>query len=65
MSNTYNYRGTVREGFHGGRSVKLRETKTMWIAENGERFRKSTGSRIRNTSFDTTRLILSSIEKDQ
>lgn len=64
MSGAFNYKGQVNQVF-GTRSIKLRETKTLWISESGEKFRKSTGVRIGNGPFDTTRLVLSSVKVAQ
>lgn len=64
MSDVFKYQGEVGQNY-GTRSVKLRETKTLWVSETGEKFRKSTGSRIGNGPFDTTRLILASVKVSQ
>lgn len=64
MSEVFKYKGRVDQNY-GSRLVKLRETKTLWVSETGEKFRKSTGSRIGNGPFDTTCLILSSVRASQ
>lgn len=45
------------------RTVKMRQTKTMWITESGEKFRKSTGSLIGGGIWALTKLDLDSIKE--
>ncbi len=56
----FTHKGRVRQVW-GSASVKFRETKCFWISEAGEKFRKTTGSRVGNGTWDCTRLDLNSI----
>lgn len=56
----FTHKGKVGRVWGSG-TVKLRETKCFWISETGEKFRKTSGSRVGNGSWDCTRLELNSI----
>ncbi len=45
------------------RTVNMRQTKTMWITESGEKFRKSTGSLVGGGIWDHSKLDLDSIKE--
>lgn len=45
------------------KTVNMRQTKTMWITENGDKFRKSTGSLIGGGIWCLTKLDLNSIKE--
>lgn len=56
----FTHKGKVGSAW-GKRAVNLRETKCFWISESGEKFRKTSGSRVGNSAWDYTKLDLNSI----
>lgn len=58
------HKGMISECYRP-REVRLRETKTQWISECGQRFRKSTGAAVGSGVWSSHRLDLNSIREIQ
>lgn len=58
------HEGIITEHYRP-RQVRLHETKTQWLSECGERFRKSTGAAVGSGVWSSHRLDLRSIRKIQ
>ena len=58
----FTHKGVVQTGhWSTERTVKLRETKTLWVDDDGKKFRKATGSLVGGSFWNTTRLKINTI----
>ncbi len=58
----FTHEGRVCCKYGNYRVIKLRETKTQWVSDNNERFRKSNGVRIGDDRWTLVELELNTIK---